>query len=111
MKYGNYVTGNIGTNASVAPGNASPNSNGVEKNAELVTFVHGHTPLTNEKEDCCRPVGPSKGDQEWCDSNGIAGIVIDYVGKYDENLRDRIIVGGHNLNDEKKIYIVKPKKK
>ena len=111
LKYGNYVTGNIGTNASVAPGGASPLSNGVEKNAELVTFVHGHTPLTNEEEDCCRPVGPSKGDQEWCDSNGIAGIVIDYVGKYDYDYGGNIIVGGHNPNDKTKLYIVKSKKK
>ena len=110
LKYGDYVTGNIGTNASVQPGNASPNSNGVDRNAIPVTFVHGHTPLSNE-EDCQRPVGPSKGDQEWCDSNGIGGIVIDYVGAYDYDLRVNIIVGGHNPNDKTKLYIIKPKKK
>ena len=79
MKYGDYVTGNIGTNASVQPGNASPNSNGVDRNAIPVTFVHGHTPLSNE-EDCQRPVGPSKEIRNGVIQRGIGGIVIDYVG-------------------------------
>lgn len=110
LKYGDYVTGNADTNASVALGGASPNINGVDKNATPVASVHGHTPLSNE-ENCQRTVGPSKGDQEWCDSNGIGVVVIDYVGTYDFNSGGYIIEGGHDPNDKTKLYILKPKKK
>lgn len=110
IKEGQYTKGGEGTNASIAPGNATPAKNGshIPSTAKPVTFIHIHTPLTNEK-DCQRQVGFSQSDITYANANNIEIIVVDYVGTL---APDGIyyIYGGHDINDPMQDYYYIPKK-
>lgn len=110
-KYGKFVKGE-GTNGSLQLGNPSTKYNGdhLPPTAVPVSSMHTHTPLSNEKGDLYRKVGPSKADQEFADKNDMEHIVYDYIGEKNE---DGIffLKNGHKVDDPMKVYIVKPKQK
>lgn len=110
-KYGKFVKGE-GTNGSLQLGNPSAKYNGdhLPPTAVPVSSMHTHTPLSNEKGDLYRKVGPSKADQEFADKNDMEHIVYDYVGEKGKN-GDYHIKGRHKVDDPMTIYVVKPKQK
>ncbi len=114
---GNTIFGCEGTQASLPPGasgeqySQSPLTGG----KYAVAFFHTHTPLTycpylnSRGQMIIRPVGPSGPDVSY--HSEVPGLVYDYVGTYNADLKCNGITGGHSINAVAQIYTIGPSRR
>jgi hypothetical protein len=74
-----------------------------------VAMFHTHTPLTYCPSDNSRVVGPSTSDIRVANSQGVPGLVYDYVGSW--NRVEYEICGQDSIDDPSKLYIIGPVKR
>jgi hypothetical protein len=110
---GDWITGCENTHGHVVPG--VPREGIVQGNINtggryVVAGFHTHTPLhyCDEGE---RRVGPSGSDDSYYTSQGIPGILYDYLGNNPNNYLLSYIYAGHPLNAPTHLYTMGPQRK